>query len=69
MAVSSTTAQPILNLSLGHHWARRQLHAGIKRVLRCQFSMEVYGPGGGKRGEGVQRGGSNELYIRRIEDY
>jgi len=69
MAVPSTTAQPILNLSLGRDWARPQLHAGIRRVLRCQFSMELYGPRGGKRGEGVQRGGSNELYIRRKEDY
>jgi len=50
MADSSTAAQPILNLSLGRHWALRQLQAGIKRVLRCQFSMELYGPGGGKRG-------------------
>jgi len=56
MPDSCTTAQPILTPSLGRHWAQRQLHAGMRRVLRCQFSMELYGPGGGKRGEG--RGGS-----------
>jgi len=32
IADSSTTAGPILNLSLGRHWARRQLHAGIGYV-------------------------------------
>jgi len=71
MADSTTTAHPILNLSLGHHWAQCQLHSSIKRVLRCQFSIELYGPGGGKRGggEGAQRRGSKELYIRRIEEY
>jgi len=62
----STTAQPILIPSLGRHWAQRQLHAGIKRVLRCQFSMELYSPRGGKKGGG--RGGFNKLYIRRVED-
>jgi len=50
MADSSTTAEPILIPLLGRHWAQRQLHIGIKRVLRCQFSKELYGPGGGKRG-------------------
>jgi len=57
MSDSSTTVQPILIPSLERHWAQRQLHAGIKRVLRCQFSMELYGPGGGKRvGEGWGKG-------------
>jgi len=32
MAVSSTAAGPILNLSPGRHWALRQLHAGIRYV-------------------------------------
>jgi len=65
----STTAQPIVIPSLGRHWAQCQLHAGIKSVLRCQCSMELYGPGGGKRGgEGGEKGGFNKLYIRRIED-
>jgi len=57
MADSSSTAQPILIPSLGRHGAQRQLHAGIKRVLRCQFSMELYCPGGGKRGGGRGKGG------------
>ena len=39
MADSSTTPEPILIPLLGRHWAQRQLHTGIKRVLRCQFSM------------------------------
>jgi len=64
MADSSTTAEPILIPLPGHHWAQRQLHTGIKRVLRCQFSMELYGPGGRKR-----EGEFNELYMRRIKDY
>jgi len=50
MADSSTTALPILIPLLGRHWAQRQLHTGIERILRCQLSMVVYGPGGGKRG-------------------
>jgi len=66
MPDSSTTAQPILIPSPGRHWAQRQLHSGIRRVLRRQFSMGLYGPGGGKRGGG--RGGFNKLYLRRIED-
>jgi len=64
MADSSTTVELILIPLLGRHWAQRQLHIGIKRLLRCKFSMELYGPGGGKRG-----GGFNQLYIRRREDY
>jgi len=71
MPDSSTTALPILIPSPGRHWAQRQLYAGIKRVLRCQFSMELYGPGGGKRRGGrggVDGGVFNMLYIRRIED-
>jgi len=39
MADSSTTAEPILIPLLGRHWAQRQLHTGIRRVPRCQFSM------------------------------
>jgi len=39
MGDSSTTAEPILIPLLGRHWAQHQLHTGIKRVLRCQFSM------------------------------
>jgi len=40
MAVSSTTAQPILNLSPGRRWARRQLHAGIGYVSGASVFME-----------------------------
>jgi len=32
MADSSTTTLPILNQSLGRHWALRQLHAGMRYV-------------------------------------
>jgi len=32
MPDSSTTSQPILDLSPGRHWAQRQLHAGILYV-------------------------------------
>jgi len=40
MADSSTTAQPILNLSLGRHWALRQLHAGIMYISGASVFME-----------------------------
>jgi len=41
MADSSTTAPPILDLSLGHCWARRQLHAGIRYVPVALILMEI----------------------------
>jgi len=44
MAVYSTTAQPILHLSLSHHWARRQLHAGIKYIPIALIPMEIAHP-------------------------
>jgi len=40
MAVSSTTAQLILNLSLGRRWARCQLHAGIRYVSGASVLMD-----------------------------
>jgi len=55
MADSSTTAEPILIPSLARHWAQRQVHGLRERVLRCQFSMGLDGPGEGKRAVG--RGG------------
>ena len=41
MAVSSTTAGPILDLIARDCWARRQLRAGIRYVLRRQFPIEL----------------------------
>jgi len=55
MADSSTTTGPILDPIAGDCWARRQLHRGIRYVLRCQFrGMELEGPrkGGGSGGGG-----------------
>jgi len=40
MADPSTTARPILNLTLGRRWARRQLHAGIGYVSGASVFME-----------------------------
>jgi len=40
MAVSSTTAPPILYLSLGRRWARHQLHAGMRYVSGASVFME-----------------------------
>jgi len=40
MADSSTTGQPILDLSLGRHWALCQLHAGIGYVSGASVFME-----------------------------
>ena len=60
MADSSTTAGPILDLIAGGCWARRQLRAGIRYVLRRQFSMELLRPGegvGGGPGGGPGPGG------------
>jgi len=44
MAVSSTTAAPTLVLSLGRHWARRQLHAGIRYIPIALIPMEITHP-------------------------
>jgi len=43
MADYSTTTAPILDLIAGYCWARRQLHRGIRYVLRRlgQFPMEL----------------------------
>ena len=45
MADYSTTTAPILDLIVGYWWARRQLHRGIRYVLRRlgQFPMELSG--------------------------
>jgi len=40
MAVSSTTAQPILDLALGRRWAQCQLHAGIRYVSGASVFIE-----------------------------
>jgi len=40
MADSSTTAAPILNLSLGRRWAQRQPHAGIRSVSGASILMK-----------------------------
>jgi len=59
MPDSSTTAGPILDLIAGGGWARRQLRAGIRYVLRRQFSMELLRPGEGMgeaHGEAQARG-------------
>ena len=55
MADSSTTAGPILDLSPGHHWARRQLNAGIRDVAVASIPMKSLhslggGPGKAERG-------------------
>jgi len=55
MADSSITAWPILNLSLGRRWVRRQLHAGIGYISGASIPMKSLstlggGPGKGKRG-------------------
>jgi len=55
MADCSTAAGPILNLSPGHHWARRQLHAGIRDVTFASILMKSLhrlrgGPGKAQRG-------------------
>jgi len=44
MADPSTADRPILNLSPGHHWARRQLHAGIRYVSGVSVFMEIAHP-------------------------
>jgi len=55
MADSSTTTGPIFNLSPGRHWARRQLHAGIRdlaaasKPMKSQHSLRG-GPGKAERG-------------------
>jgi len=41
MADSSTTAEPILYLSPGRRWARRQLHAGIRYVSIALILMKL----------------------------
>ena len=51
MADSSTTAPPILNLLPGRHWARHQLHAGIRDVAVASIlmtSLDNLGGGPGK---------------------
>jgi len=40
MAGSSITAEPILNLSLLRHWARRQLHGGIRYISGASVFMQ-----------------------------
>jgi len=37
----STTTAPILDLIAGYCWARRQLHGGIRYVLRRQFPVKL----------------------------
>jgi len=44
MADSSTTAEPIVVLSLGRHWAQRQLHDGIRYVSGASVFMEITHP-------------------------
>jgi len=44
MPDSSTAAQPILNLLLGRHWARRGLHAGIGYVSGASVFMQITHP-------------------------
>ena len=44
----STTSQPIFNPLPGRHWARRQLHAGIRDVaLASTLIKSLHSPGGG----------------------
>ena len=55
MADSSTTTGPILNLSPGRHWARRQLHTGMRDVAVASILMKSLhslggGPGQAERG-------------------
>jgi len=48
MADSSTTAEPILDLSPGRRLARRQLHAGIRDVTVASILMKsLHSLGGG----------------------
>jgi len=44
MPDSSTTAQPIVNLSLGRHSARGQLQAGIRYLSGASVFMEIAHP-------------------------
>jgi len=44
MAGSSITAGPILILSPGRRWARRQLHAGIRYVSGASVFIEIAHP-------------------------
>jgi len=58
MVDSSTTSRPILNPSLGRHWAQRQLHAGIKDVAVASILMKsqsTLGGGFGKAERGCWR--------------
>jgi len=48
---SSTTRWPILNLSPGHHWARCQLHGGIKDVTVVSIFMKLLSTQGGGPGQ------------------
>jgi len=55
MADSSTTARTILDLLPGRHWARPQLHAGIRDVAVASILMKSLhslegGPGKAERG-------------------
>ena len=48
MADSSSTSGPILDLSPGRHWVRRQLHAGIGDVASASMVMKaLHSLGGG----------------------
>jgi len=50
MADSSTTASPIMDLSPGRHWARRQLHGCIRDVTVASIPMKsLHSLGGGPR--------------------
>jgi len=55
MADSSTTAAPILILSPGRRWARRQLHAGIGSVPVASILMKSLSTLGGGLGQ-AERG-------------
>jgi len=55
MADTSTTRKPIFNLSPRRHWARCQLHAGIKGITVTSILMKSIstlggGPGKAERG-------------------
>jgi len=54
MADSSTTALPILDLSLGRRWARRQPHAGIRYVSGASILMKSLSTLGGGSWEGKE---------------
>jgi len=54
MADSSTSALPTLDLSLGHCWAQRQPHAGIRYVSGASILMKSLSALGGGSWEGKE---------------